>query len=350
MSHPDIVWHEMSYLEACGNGALKDLELRGTNGQITISPNQETKEIAVDIAYTTARVIRVPLDTLSPYLDQIKSITNKYLMSYEQEFTDFYEEITDLLYTMPRWISEKLDKFIVDYVNNMFSRNMRNLEKLSIRYPRINNWKNIEDLFEESPHNRLQKGLNINSYRRLLASFVYSSVVNSVVAPAAVTSQLEIAKKEHIDDEDRQFLGLTILNPEVQKVLHAHLGSQFQKIGEHIFDNQIKSEDVDMEHVRALCDALNTITIQPIAKNVCITTMVMDKAYIGAESELVMVPADKHLTPFETMVYTVLQQAEKFKDLMIIDRKDYTCLKGPFAYYKLIQSIDAYIGYSRYPI
>ena len=329
LTYDNVIAHELDFLEDCTNGGLAQLTLQSSGGNPTITPKEDGAGIAVSVDYAVLKVLRIPHKEMSEYFKSLDAILVDHDKSYTSRFGVMYTQITDLLGNMPKKYGDILEQFIVEMLNEAFSRTMRHIEAGVYSAPRISSWSNIHDLMVKDRHNRLKKAYN--DYNAYLATVVYQTLY------AILDGNL-------LDPSDPAQIEAALLHDAVADIVEEEYGSAFST--RDLTDVLNSDTPESKETLKKICDILESISVMSVAKTTCFTTVNMPYKHVKNHGgKMLLYPADNHMSDFEIVALSEFDYPNVFKDLIIIDRSKYTWIKGkPVPYFKLIYTLDKYIG------
>lgn len=311
-----IVDNEIDLLHSVCNGQLRNMKLKSKSNNI-IDLNWQLYSIALD--YFVLAGLEIPRNVFIQYYDKFYDICSNYQKNYNTKFVSFVSDIQHELDLLPyRW-SVCLNKFMVKYINEAFSRNILCLGEGVLSAPIISEWKNVLHLYEKSGYNPLDK---VDKYRDVLTTIVFNTIwqifCNEVMDPEK-------------DDDDYKTI---ITSESIQPFVYRHNNKVLP-------DPKETNEKIVMETKINLAE----FSVISIPKQFILTNIAPSRPN---EDVVNFSPIDSHIGLFETVINESFSDECPVKNLIMLDSKSFEMIRNgsSIAMFNLYHTLDRNIGYA----
>lgn len=324
----DIVTSEKKFIADCVDGKINKIMLTKPN-EVAIDVIREKRNIALAINYELATGIDIPYNVLSECYPKFVKIIKKYdhIVSSgnitKNELKEYIDEVVDCLYDLPRKWSEKIDKFIVEFLNEISSRYIKNLSLGVANGPYFNSCINVCDILKGNKYNLMNNAEFVNRFSHLINNTLYSVFTGTILNPNVDTDLNIIIESENSKDLLYKYYGNYITCKDLIE----------WKENTDTYDNKI-------EHLKK---CINNYSVITVSKSIMITDIVPNTKYAKEKDIWTMYPNDNHLDPFEFVALRSVDDNNLISNILTVsDNK--TMLVNPIPYYKISYTFDDYIG------
>lgn len=313
----DIVVDEEQLTKDLRSGSIISTHIKQGDRVCKVAENDENRQLAFSVKFDTMEVLDIPVEEFAPVHESISKLCTIHSVD---TFDKFFDDLIEILYKLPRGMSEIIDEKITDHLNNVFMSNMYIFKRGISKPITISKVINIYDILTNPKITELTSDQTATIRKLVFATI--SNVFGGMV----------------VDPDDERLFEVILDNPISSTELAKHHKLPISSDEYHSWD---KESDRDL--ITKLTNNVKKFTAMTVNNNMVVTTLV--PTIHASLTNWLFSRGDLSVDPFTMLVIRSLEEAPTTTKMWVNNPVTGSTMGEPDGLVRIGTTLDRYYGY-----